>query len=317
MKKEYLTYELEDLLENKDFVAWVKPLSENEIRNQLSIGDNENITKIMLAKNILTAVTSKQDYSLEKAQIWKNIALNTKSNQQFSKKTKTFYLRIAAIAAVFILGLFVFTGIMNQDVNVHNPYAQITDHALPDGSTVILNANSDISYDKKFNSNRSLYLKGEAFFEVMKGSRFLVNTDLGQVEVLGTSFNVYSRDNELTVICKTGKVRVASLDGSKETVLMPGQKVSFTNNDWQEALDDQEITWKSQKQLFDKSKISNVSKSLEAFYGKSIKIDPGIDTLLFSGQISLENLEKSIDELTWPLRLKYKIVDDTIYIGKF
>ncbi len=317
MKKEYLTYELEDLLENKDFVAWAKPLSENEIKNHFSNGDHEDISKIMLAKNILTAVTSKQDYSSEKAQIWKKIALETKSNQQYSKSTNTLYLRIAAIAAIFILGIFVFTGLMNQDVNVHNPYAQITDHFLPDGSSVTLNANSDIAYDKKFKDNRSLHLKGEAFFDVMKGSRFLVNTDLGQIEVLGTSFNVYARNSELTVICKTGKVRVASLDGSQETVLMPGQKVSYINNDWEEALDDQEITWKSKKQIFDKSKISSVSKSLEGFYGKTIKIDPSVDTLLFSGQISLENLEKSIDELTWTLRLKYKIVDDTIYIGKF
>ncbi|MBK8636182.1 MAG: hypothetical protein IPN72_22555 [Saprospiraceae bacterium] len=118
----------------------------------------------MLAKNILSALTTKQDYSLEKAQIWKKIALETKSKQQYSKSAKTFYLRIAAIAAVFILGIFVFTGLMNQDVSVHNPYAQITDHTLPDGSDVTLNANSDIVYNKNFKDNRSLHLEGEAFF---------------------------------------------------------------------------------------------------------------------------------------------------------
>ncbi|MBK8636181.1 MAG: hypothetical protein IPN72_22550 [Saprospiraceae bacterium] len=145
----------------------------------------------------------------------------------------------------------------------------------------------------------------------------MVNTELGQVEVLGTSFNVYARDNELTVICKTGKVRSCIIRWLERNGFNSCQMVSFVNDYWKEAQNDQEITWKSKKQIFDKSKISFVSKNLEGFYGKKIKIDPSVDTLLFSGQISLESLEKSVDELTWPLRLKYKIIEDTVYIGKF
>ena len=47
-------------------------------------------------------------------------------------------------------------------------------------------------FDKKrFTDERIIQLRGEAFFEVEKGSRFVVQTGKGAVEVLGTSFNVF------------------------------------------------------------------------------------------------------------------------------
>ena len=66
---------------------------------------------------------------------------------------------------------------------------------LPDGSQVYLNHHSTISYDQNFNP-RTIYLDGDAFFTVVPSeSTFTVTTAYGDVEVLGTEFNVQTTTN--------------------------------------------------------------------------------------------------------------------------
>jgi ferric-dicitrate binding protein FerR (iron transport regulator) len=99
---------------------------------------------------------------------------------------------------------------------------------LPDGSTVKLNAGSEITYlADGWDDERTLQLKGEAFFQVKKGSDFQVVTPTGTVTVLGTSFNVRARGEATEVICYTGKVRV-QLDTVLAT-LTPGNAIRVSN----------------------------------------------------------------------------------------
>ena len=68
-----------------------------------------------------------------------------------------------------------------------------------------LNELSQLEYNaSKWDENRSLELKGEAFFDVEKGKRFDVTTEFGNVSVLGTEFNVLSRDSIFKVSCYEG-----------------------------------------------------------------------------------------------------------------
>ena len=93
--------------------------------------------------------------------------------------------------------------------------------------------------------------------------------------------------------------------------------VSYTNNIWTDISNDQEIMWRNKRQVFNNKNIIHVANKIENYYGKPIKISENNDSLFYTGQISLENIEKSIEELTWPFRLQYKISKDTIYIGGF
>ncbi|MCB1128051.1 MAG: FecR domain-containing protein, partial [Verrucomicrobiae bacterium] len=83
-------------------------------------------------------------------------------------------------------------------------------HALPDGSTVILNANSMIQYVAR--SPRELTLAGEAYFEVVParspGDHFRVKTRDGRVTVMGTRFAVYDRGAGTRVAVAEGRVAV-------------------------------------------------------------------------------------------------------------
>jgi hypothetical protein len=83
---------------------------------------------------------------------------------------------------------------------------------LPDGSSVSLNSESKIRYNQDFSTNhRTLALSGEAYFDVIKGSApFIINTEYGQVTVVGTSFNVRTREDGFEVGVNEGRVDVSS-----------------------------------------------------------------------------------------------------------
>ncbi len=104
------------------------------------------------------------------------------------------------------------------------------EYQLPDGSKVTLNADSKISWSgKKFTNDRHINLDGEAFFDVTKGSAFTISTGTGKIKVLGTSFNVYARDNSFKVSCFTGKIMVSA--GGKTVTITPGESAELSGSD--------------------------------------------------------------------------------------
>ncbi len=105
--------------------------------------------------------------------------------------------------------------------------------SLPDGSQVHLNANSLLTLDTDWSeaSLRSVWLEGEAFFEVQKrpesGSRFQVNTGGMVIEVLGTKFNVQNRGANTNVFLEEGKIKLDLEDTSE--YMDPGQFIAYSH----------------------------------------------------------------------------------------
>ncbi|WP_290700166.1 FecR family protein, partial [Lacinutrix sp.] len=137
------------------------------------------------------------------------------------KKTQQLYKQIALSAAAVVtvllmLNLFVSTNKFSYSTE----YAEHKSINLPDGSEVILNAKSQLTFNKKtWNNNRELYLNGEAYFKVKTGNTFTVKTDNGSVLVLGTQFNVNAYNEDFKVNCYEGEVKVIS--NNNTTVLKP------------------------------------------------------------------------------------------------
>jgi ferric-dicitrate binding protein FerR (iron transport regulator) len=79
---------------------------------------------------------------------------------------------------------------------------------LPDGSVAYLNHSSALDYDRNFDPRR-VQLEGEVFFSIAEGSTpFVVHTDLGEVTVTGTEFNVKAGDEEIEVEVEEGSVEL-------------------------------------------------------------------------------------------------------------
>ncbi len=140
-----------------------------------------------------------------------------------------------AAAAVVVIGISLVYFLTKPNYTVYETLAgQIENITLPDQSVVTLNSNSRLRFDPdKFDENRRLLLDGEAFFEVTKGINFEVETDQGTVRVLGTSFNIWNRNELLDVVCYTGKVNVSKKAFSQD--LKPGDGVRIDQGSFKRA----------------------------------------------------------------------------------
>lgn len=230
--------------------------------------------------------------------------LEAKKLKNKPKTSINWFYKIAAVLLLFI-GITYFT------VNKISTKTYITDNTstktffLPDSSKVVLNTNSEVRL-KSFNwkNNRSLNLKGSAYFHVSKGNKFVVNTDLGKVSVMGTQFVVKSQNNNFNVTCYEGKVRVNYRD--KETILTKGMIVNFENgtqtNDFSKEANPYEI---GSLLVFKDEKLENILSKLEDVY--HIKIISKItSTELFTGKLPSDNLDIALSIIASTYNIKYQ-----------
>jgi ferric-dicitrate binding protein FerR (iron transport regulator) len=98
---------------------------------------------------------------------------------------------------------------------------------LPDSSSVTLNHTSEL-FVRRFGpgDERRMMLAGEALFLVRKNrTPFIVSNGFAEVAVVGTEFNVRSRDERLEVAVLHGTVRVTGTDhASSMLTLTAGQR---------------------------------------------------------------------------------------------
>lgn len=105
---------------------------------------------------------------------------------------------------------------------------------LPDGSIAHLNSGTLLIYPQKFNNDiRSVYLMGEAHFDVKKDSQhpFIVKTNHLKVKVLGTKFNVhaYAEDEKTITTLESGSVVVQKSNNEDIITLTPNEQLDYDN----------------------------------------------------------------------------------------
>ena len=137
----------------------------------------------------------------------------------------------SAAAAVALLCLSVWTAYLYMQpaaIQTISTLAETRTVRLPDGSSVMLNHYSSLSYPEKFQSDkREVELNGEAYFEVSKDSKhpFIVQTETIDVQVLGTHFNVdaYHDNPDVKTTLLSGSVAVSNKSKSVRMVLKPNE----------------------------------------------------------------------------------------------
>ena len=219
-------------------------------------------------------------------------------------------------AASVLLFLSVFTFSKLSITSIKTAYGIHQTVLLPDGSEVILNAGSKLTYHKwKWAENREVNLSGEGFFKVKKGNKFLVKTSNGTVSVLGTSFNVYDRENVLQVACITGKVRV-SADNNNEAILNPNQKFNL-NEDHVEILRNidsvKELSWINNSFAFNAVPLRDVFKEIERQYNVRIEYHGDLRKS-YSGVFPKSSIENVLNIVCRPFGYTYQTVKENEFI---
>jgi len=245
-------------------------------------------------------------FKKSKEDIWDQISNEIDVDQTtISRRVSVWrFARIAAAVALIATSIVLFLSPSTQ-VEVLTANGEKTTQTLPDGSKAILNAVSMVSYSSDW--DRELTLDGEAFFEVTKGEKFLVKTNSGTVEVLGTSFNVFARDGDFNVVCKTGKVRVSVPARSILEEIEPGQAI-MVNSDTVKLVyrvPESMGNWQKGEFYFDHQPISQVFEELQRQFSVAIEFDSSSEQE-FSGYFTNKNLENALEMVCLPLGLEYQ-----------
>lgn len=244
------------------------------------------------------------DFRKSKEEIWSEIDAET---DDYNKKPLYW---AAAVILLLAVSYFTFPTLLIKSNQISTKAGQIQFLELPDGSTVQLNAVSEISYSKEWDE-RMLHLKGEAFFEVEKGNKFIVETDLGTVEVLGTSFNVKVRKDQFGVECKTGRVKVSAPNFNFSEILDPGDRVTLDSGKIKLLKIDPVIigSWQKGEFYYDNRPVKEVFDELERQFDIELTVSQ-TEVYRFTGYFSTKDLQTALTMICEPLDLSYAIISD-------
>ena len=155
---------------------------------------------------------------------------------------------------------------------------------LSDGTSVWLNSGSSIKYPDRFIGNkRTVFLKGEAYFEVESNPRkpFIVETSSLSVKATGTKFNVsgYTSADKVEVTLVSGKVEVSLTDDKNNITsskLKMNQHFSFNKINGTTSIINEDtykyISWKDGKLIFRDEPLSQVVKKIGQIFNVDIEL---------------------------------------------
>jgi ferric-dicitrate binding protein FerR (iron transport regulator) len=230
---------------------------------------------------------------------------------------------VSRVAAVFIgllvVGSLMWVFVIGQE-QIYSPFGTHQVVILPDSSVVNLNADSHLKYNKVLWAfNREVELNGEALFVVKKGKKFSVKTGQVVTQVLGTTFNIYSRNNEIRVSCIEGKVGVKHTKTQQSFILEPNQKVSTLDNKLvsPSEIDKPEMAeWINGVFYFNNEPLTSVLAEFQRQYNVKVILKAPANRL-YTGVFYNNNIHEALDLICTPMQLKWNLDDGIVTISKY
>lgn len=293
--------------ESQELDTWIAKNSENASK----IHEFEQILNLSAVNDKIPSFDPHEDWQ----DLQTMIKVETESHGVRQIRMFPWIARIAA-AVILIIGFtFIFYQYQNLSSDELNLQTMVqTDDSgqriieLPDGSTVWLNRKSELLYPESFDGEtRTLYLKGEAFFEVTpdKNKPFIVHSGSSKTTVLGTSFNLraYGKEDEVKLTVVTGKVAFTLADDKEGVIVTPGDAAVFNNHTKSISQlineDVNFLSWKTGQLLFDDSPLDQLIFTLERHYNVDISVE-NEETLScrFTGDFQETDIENTMKIIT-------------------
>jgi transmembrane sensor len=318
---------------DEDWINLASILSEEKVENTdlLSRFMAEDIYNTVDQWKELKNMNSETKINVDKA--WENVQARIKMDNarmgngsvkiRFSGSA---FLRIAAVAIILLslgtVGIYLGrNGAFSRNIT----YVTGNDQknllvSLPDGSSIIMNRNTELSYRTNFGKrNRDVKLKGEAFFEISPDvlKPFIIDAGTAKVKVVGTTFNVRTNSNrsEVEVYVKTGKVLLSDNSGVRSLELDPefvgrfdlGTSLKEVNKN------PNYLAWKTEKLFYNGQKLGVVFNDLKRVYNMDIVAeDPGINDNVWTSPIDTQSQDTIIRLICTSFNLSYA-KDGAIY----
>ncbi len=332
--------ELEDFLTDKEFRTWVlSPTPKSSLFWEKWLEANPQYkTEALKARELILSLkypNASQPDEQEKDEILKSILqVSAFTPVETTDKSPLTYLRIAA-SVIFAIGIGLFfyfkdfdkaNVIASNQEEVHtikksNPKGRKSEIVLSDGSRVMLNSNSTLTYSSDFAQNRFIELDGEAYFEVAKDPEhpFIVKSRQIQTRALGTAFNVKTYESSVDVFLTEGSVEVSVIDHKDQVfTLEPMQKTAYSGQKGLERpsfqTDMTDMLWTRGIIFFKETPISEVLRTLENWYDVQIDVSGEYEEVKYSGEFDNEYLSNVLQSMSQALDMKYELTGKNVKI---
>lgn len=201
---------------------------------------------------------------------------------------------------------------------------------LSDGSKVILNAATTISYPAKFGDKREVFLDGEAYFDIAQDTLkpFIVKLKQQDITVMGTTFNVesYSQDAYSCLTLLSGRVLLEAYNGEGETMshiyLKPNQEAYTHNETGSVTIQDVDTSfataWIRGVYKFKDEPLSSILGRLEKYYGVKIHLkNDKLKSIRYTGTFSLsQTIQEVLSIINHNKEFVYKTINGEITISE-
>ncbi len=271
-----------------------KPLSEAEV------------SKIDLIWN----TASKYDYtSTSVDEQWSKFRAQVGAPMEVVQKPKKIFKFemfrwVAAAVVVLVLGVAI-NNYYNSDAGFSGVYMTQENKQsiqLPDGSTIVLNKNSELIVNAINDSKRELLLKsGQAYFKVTHNNLpFTVQTPKGKISVLGTEFDVNAYSGEkFAVYLKNGKIEMELKTGKIQ--MKPGELLKESSNNsysLQSINDNREYAWIDNKLVFENTTLAEIISVLESSFNVKFVYDEKLKDEKYNVHVEELNAEQVAELLS-------------------
>ena len=195
-----------------------------------------------------------------------------------------------------------------EEIEVHTinvPYGKRFNLKLSDGTDVYLNSGTIMKYPVSFlpNQTRSVYIEGEAFFNVKKAanSMFKVRSNQIVASVYGTKFNFknFSEDFSSDIVLVEGSLGISYENTNDIDMLSPGYKASIDKEIFKIAKSKVNskiyTSWVDGDVIFRNETFEQIIQKLQRLYNITIINNSKISNQLFNASINVE--EEKIEEV--------------------
>jgi len=196
----------------------------------------------------------------------------------------------------------------NEKVEVHTinvPYGKRFNLKLSDGTDVYLNSGTIMKYPVSFlpNQTRSVYIEGEAFFNVKKAANSIFEVRSNQIvaSVYGTKFNFknFSEDFSSDIVLVEGSLGISNDNSTDINMLSPGYKASIDKEIFEitKSKVNSKIytSWVDGDVIFRNETFEQIIQKLQRLYNITIINNSEISNQLFNASINVE--KETIEEV--------------------
>jgi transmembrane sensor len=292
-----------------------------------------------LAKDNIHPLWSADDKQALKNRVFGEVVMKQMNQQHTaSAPTRRAWRVAAAVMLLAVVSFLVWKSdtapamtFVAQNISVTSVDGTVNKVMLADGSIVWLKDNSALTYPATFEgATRNVILQGEALFEVAKDAKhpFIIQCGDLTTTVLGTSFNIRSRGNDVEVVVLTGKVSLtsATVNTGQEVFngvqIVPNEKAIYHKTEKQlakmESAKEEAIAAVAGTEYdmhFVDTRMDEIVRRIEGKFGMHVSLEnPKLANCVVTANFTDQSLVKTLDILASVLSIKYEVKENTIRV---